>query len=277
MIAAAMGAVGLQFLGNYLQARTEKAAGEAQGIVDRANADAANKVRWANNGFLAAQASLSNLKRSIDNQQKLYAGGKAAEAIDTNILRLQDQAVNGSLDAQLRAAEQLGAVRAAAAASGVGGTTATMLQRTMELTAARAQQATEQREQYQTYDLLQQKVGLVRNTIMSLDEGQTFAPIDYRVDLAPIRVSQFAPSPFSQALLKTVTQSAGTLASMFGGGPSGGSSGGIGNTGDYSSGALLNGPMNTTFDTGKSFYGGSNSYGFFTSDASKGLASFQLQ
>jgi hypothetical protein len=200
------------FMNTWLSAYAQKAADDAQGMIDnantysqntvnRANADAANAVRAANNGFAVAQAALSNLTRSIGNQSKLEAGGKAEDAVTTNIMRLQDQALHGSLETRLRSAEQLGAVRAAAAAAGIGGSTARMLQKTMELTAARAQATTDQNTQYQTYDMLQQRAGLVSNKIMSLDEGQTFAAIDYNTNVAPLVQSPLRPGQFSLSVM----------------------------------------------------------------------------
>ena len=301
---AAIASLAGQFLGNWSQAYLQKAASDAQGMIDnanvysqnlinQANADAANAVRAANNGFAAAQAALSNLTRSLSNQSKLEAGGKAEDAITTNILRLQDQATKGSLESQLRSAEQLGAVRAVAAAAGVGGSTARMLQNTLQLTAARAQTTTDENVKYQTYDMLQQRMGLVQNKIMSLDEGQTFAPIDYNINVAPlvqspIRASQFSGSALSQALFSTFASSAGTLASLTSGTGQSSGTGGVGSTPRYSSGAVLNG-VGTIGDGGNSSgsYGtGSNAYGFsslgggtngfFSTGSSSKIANFQL-
>nr|WP_156438391.1 hypothetical protein [Burkholderia sp. BDU5] len=282
--------MGANFLSSWIQGDAQRTIGQAQTTIDnantysqntinQANADAANAVRAANNGFAAAQAALSNLTRSIGNQAKLEAGGKAEDALTTNILRLQDQAVHGSLESQLRSAEQLGAVRAAAAAAGVGGSTARMLQNTMQLTAARAQTAADQNTQYQTYDMLQQKMGLVQNKIMSLDEGQTFAPIDYNINVAPlvqspIRASQFASSAFGSSLLGTLASNTGAIANLFGGS---GSGGGVGDTSNYSSGNVLNGLIGSVTDAVKQFGNlGGSSNGFFSTASGSKLANFQL-
>jgi hypothetical protein len=285
-------ALGANFLSSFLGGAAQKSASAAQGIIDSANAysqnlinqtnaDAANAVRTANNGFAAAQAALSNLTRSIGNQQKLEAGGKAEDAITTNIGRLQDQMVRGSLDSQLRSAEQLGAVRAAAAAAGVGGTTARMLQNTLALTSARAATATEEAGRLQTYDMLQQRMGLVSNKVMSLDEGQTFAPIDYNVNVpqtvqAPIRADQFSGSNFFNTLLGVGSKNAFSIANMLStfGGQSGGT---VGGTPGFSSGALMSGMTGSMTDAVKGYGalgGGTN--GFFSSGSSSKIANFQL-
>lgn len=276
------------FFGNLMKEKVKAAANDAQSAVDnantyaqnttnRANADAANAVRVANNGFAAAQAALSNLTRHIGNQQKLSAGGKAEDAVTTNLLRLQDQVVRGSLDTQLRSAEQLGAVRAVAAASGIGGTTAKMLQNTMQLTAARAQTTANENAKYQTYDMLQQRAGLVSNKIMSLDEGQTFASVDYNLNIAPlvqspIRASQYQGSSLGSVLFNTAVSNLGTLATIFGGGLSA-ASGSVGSTSGYASSSILSGPNSMTSGLGS--LGGISS-GFFSAESGSKVANFQL-
>lgn len=280
---AALGGAIAGFMNTWGTAYINKAASDAQGMIDNANtasqnlinqtnADAANAMRKANNGFAAAQAALSNLTRSLGNQSKLDAGAAHLDALTTNIVRLQDAATQGSLDQQLRAAEQLGAVRAAAAASGVGGTTARMLQSTMAMTAARAQTQTDQKVAYQTYDMLQQKAGLARNVIMSLDEGQTFAPIDYNTNVAPLvqsplRASQFDMSVMAQAWLGAANGAMGNLNLSSNAAPKQDMvSNTIGNTPNYSSGSVMFGSNTFTYPgTSASDYGvGANTYNFTT-------------
>lgn len=294
------------FANTWLTAYAQKAADDAQKTIDdantysqntvnQANADAANAVRNANNGFAAAQAALSNLTRSIGNQAKLEAGGKAEDAVTTNILRLQEQATKGSLESQLRSAEQLGAVRAAAAAAGVGGSTARMLQNTMALTAARAQTTTDENTQYQTYDMLQQRAGLVSNKIMSLDEGQTFATIDYNTNVAPLvqsplRAGQFSNSVMSQAWLGAANGAMGNLNLQSNTGPKQdmGAAGTIGNTSGFSSAGTLFGPTTFQYEAPTGYTGGGNTYGFstglgggtngfFSTGSSSKIADYQLK
>jgi hypothetical protein len=273
------------FMNTWMDAYVNKAVTDAQTTIDNANttsqnlinqtnADAANQVRAANNGFVAAQASLSNLTRSLSNQRKLDVNADQENALTMNLARLQDSAVQGSLDQQLRSAEQLGAIRAQAAANGVGGTTASMLQKTMALTAARQKEITDQNFQYQTYDILQQKAGLAYNTIASLDEGQTFAPIDYNINVAPLvqsplRAGQFATSIVGQAWLGAANGAMGqlNLQSNIGSKSEDMGTGTIGNTPGYSSGATLFGPSTFSLPTSTSSlasqYGvGNNAYGF---------------
>ncbi|AQT27775.1 internal virion protein [Ralstonia phage RS-PI-1] len=298
------------FMNTWMDAYVNKAASDAQGMIDNANtysqntinnanADAANAVRAANNGFAAAQAALSNLTRSISNQAKLEAGGKAEDALTTNILRLQDQVTRGGLESQLRSAEQLGAVRAAAAAAGVGGSTARMLQNAMALSSARAQQITDDNAKYQTFDMLQQRAGLVQNKVMSVDQGQTFAPIDYNINVAPLvqsplRASQFAMSVMGQAWIGAANGAMGqmNLKSNFGSETRDMSANAntVGNTQGYSSGATLFGPTTfqypqsdaSAYGVGGNTYGfstglGGGSNGFFSTGSSSKIADYQLK
>jgi hypothetical protein len=275
MFAGFVGGLGQQVVSQAADRATttiDQANTDAQNLINQTNADAANLLRSSNNNFVAAQASMSNLLRSISNQNKQIAIGKQIDAVTTNIARLQDQAVRGNLAQQLQSASQLGAVRAQAAANGVGGTTAKMIQMTMQAGALSNQNATKTQQGYQTYDMLLQRAGLQGNMFSAMNEGQTFAPIDYTTNVAqlvqaPIRASQFNnTSAWDLALANVDWSKMGKLGSTRT--PSDGynPAGGIGDSGGYASGALLNGTQNTTFDayrSGSSFGVGNNDYGFF--------------
>jgi len=222
----------MDFTGSYLQARTQHSIALAQGIIDdantysqnlvnNANADASNLVRAGNNTLAAAQASLGNAQRSIGNQNKLNAAGSQLDTQAQNFARLQDQMTRGGLEDSLRASEQLGALHAQQAASGTGGASAAMMHATLALSVARQNTARDNNREYQTYDMQQQRMGLVQNTIGSLDEGQTFAPIDYNVNVAPLvqsplRMDQFAGSAASQAWVGMLGKDAGSLTQSIG-------------------------------------------------------------
>lgn len=215
----------MNWLNGYLKARTQKAISDAQGITDDANtysqnlinntnADAANMVRGANNTLAAAQSAFGNLQRSIGNQNKLNAAGRQLDENEQNLARMQDAMTRGSLEDGLRAAEQMGALHAQAAMQGVGGASATMLHQTLALHAARQKTTADNNSGLQTYDMIQQRMGLKRNMVQSLDQGQTFAPIDYSVNVAPLvqsplRTEQFAGSATSQAWVSALTGGGG--------------------------------------------------------------------
>jgi len=228
----------MSWISSYSQARTREAINAAQHITDdantysanlvnRTNADSANQMRGANNTLAAAQAVFGNVQRSIGNQNKLNAYGKQLDSNSQNLARIQDAMTNGSLEDGLRAAEQLGALHAQAAANGVGGASAAMLHNTLAMSAARQRTAKEAKNEYQTYDMLQQRMGLVGNMVRSMDQGQTFAPIDYTINVpqlvqSPIRMADFAPSAASQAFMSTMSNSMGSIMDVIGRSTSGG-------------------------------------------------------
>jgi len=199
------------------QERIDTANAYAQNLLGQTNADAANMVRGANNKLAVEQSRLSNKLRSMGNQAKLEAGGDAIGALNTNLVRLQDRAVNGSLNQRIQAAEQLGAMQAQAAAMGAGGTTAAMLHQTMQLAQSRAETAQHQQAQYQTYDMLAQRAGIKRNMVMALDQGQDFAPIDYGINTAPLVQAPFRAGAGHWFLDFLNAGGAQSIGGMFGG------------------------------------------------------------
>ncbi|WP_432239202.1 hypothetical protein [Herbaspirillum robiniae] len=229
---AALAKAAMDWTGSYLQARTQHSISLAQGIMDdantysqnlvnNANADAANLTRQGQNQVAAADASLGNAQRSISNQNKLDAAGSQLDTQAQNFARLQDQMTRGGLEDSLRASEQMGALHAQQAASGTGGSSAAMMHAALAMSVARQNTARDNHQHYQTYDMQQQRMGLIQNTIGSLDEGQTFAPIDYNVNVAPLvqsplRMDQFAGSAVSQAWVGMLGKDAGSLTKSIG-------------------------------------------------------------
>lgn len=194
---------------------TDDANTYAANLVNNANADAANSVRTTSNSLSAMMAALGNLQRSIGNQNKLEAAGAQLDTNAENLARIQDSMTRGSLEQGLRASEQLGALHAAAAANGVGGASAAMMHQTLALSAARQKTTQDENAGYQTYDMLMQRRGLVGNMVRSLDQGQTFAPIDYTVNIAPLvqsplRMQDYAPSPAQQAFMSALGSATGS-------------------------------------------------------------------
>jgi hypothetical protein len=195
-----------------IQDRLNKSNAVSTNIVNDANADAANLVRSASNDFQAAQAALSNTQRSIGNQEKMRAFGDSYAALQTNEVRVMDNMVRGKLSVQLKAASALGALRADAAARGVGGSSADILRATAALQLGSATTQLDDNQKYVQYDNLLQRQGLMRTAVNSLDFGQSIPNLDYGMNIAPLAQSPYlsglnAPSPTTQALW-------GTLGSM---------------------------------------------------------------
>ncbi len=185
---------------------------EATRITNEANAAAQDALKGANNTLMAARVALSNFNRSANNQAKLDMAGNRFNASVVNEARLGDARANNSLETSIRNAEQQGAVTAAAAASGVGGTSANMMHAALASAAARTQARNDTKFQQTSYDMLMQRAGLMAGAIKSLDEGQTFAPMDFTKTIvptvvAPMWAADYDLPPIAQAALSTGTGS----------------------------------------------------------------------
>ncbi|WP_033463127.1 hypothetical protein [Bordetella bronchiseptica] len=153
--------------------------------VNTANADAANKIRASNNVFAAAQSSLQNTLRTLGNRERLDAFGKQYNAAETNQARTIDTLVRGKLSARLQGAATLGALRADAAARGVG-TSSEAMRGVFALQTGAALTAAADNEKYVQFDSLIQKSGLIRTSVNSVDLGQNLPNLDYGITIAPI-------------------------------------------------------------------------------------------
>lgn len=195
---------------------------DSQNLLAESKAASENALRGSNNTLMAAQVALSGVQRSIANSQKLDVAGKAVNASVINMARMSDKFTQGSLERQLQSAEQLGAVHAAAAASGVGGTTGRMLQATLAATSARRESQIQDSQQQTTFDALLQRSGLMSGAIRALDEGQVFAPMDFTKSIAsktvaPLWQADYQPSAITQGVLSMGTDALGAALGGIGG------------------------------------------------------------
>ena len=180
--------------------RRQKAEYEVNKILDEGNRDAQEIMRKANNEVARQGASLSNHMRSISNQRLIAAAGEQYNALGENLGRTMDQAVTGSLQRRIQAAEEAGAMTAAAATAGVGGSMVHMLNNTMRLRNAMIEQEVNKQEGYATYDQVVQRAGVMQNAYdqwdYSLDEGTQ----NYFQPQTPVRMKPVAPSGLDQVL-----------------------------------------------------------------------------
>jgi len=214
---------------------------DAQNDINAANAANANALRGSNNTLAAAEAALANFNTSASNYWRMKSAGAAYNANVTNLIRVQDRSVQGTLESNLRTAEQLGAVQAAAAATGTGGASSMMLQHALQSMSARNQgrQAIQMKEY--SYDSLVQRAGIISSAIAGQNAGQTFAPVDFTQSvpnkvITPIWAADYESNPNSAAtgyLLSSVLGNvAGSAANSF-----------LNNSGSYD---LANPPAMTT-------------------------------
>lgn len=160
---------------------------EAENLINAANADSRNLLREAGNEFQAAQVAFATTVRSVKNQEAQRAAGQQLDTFQTNVLRAADQMVRGRLGAQLQAASTMGALRADAAARGVGGSSAEMLRSVVASQLASAETQEADRRGQISYDQALQKSGLVRTLYLSQDLGQELPSMDYGIDIAPVK------------------------------------------------------------------------------------------
>lgn len=128
---------------------------DIENMIGKANADAANIVRRANNELAAAVGSLNRFKQSIGNQQILRASGQEQAQIQTNLLRAREDLNRGSVEDRLDTAFELGSIAAAVSAAGVGGSSRDVLSNTIKMTGARKQAELSRVSGQVTYDALQ--------------------------------------------------------------------------------------------------------------------------
>ena len=156
----------------------------SQNQVWKAEADASNLIREAQNESKAAQTGLAYFMQTENNKRRLAAGAKNLEAGVTNLQRMQEAFTTGNLEAQLAAAEAGGAYAAHVAMTGTGGNAVDMIDRTMQLKNARAAQARRKAQGQATYDTLGQISGIMPQTVAGLDLSYVSAGIDYSQSIA---------------------------------------------------------------------------------------------
>lgn len=250
IVAQAATQVGMSFLGESTNDRLQRAQRTvtrantaATNLVNKANADAANSIRSGNNAFAAAQASLQNTLRSLGNQEKLRAFGQQYNAAEVNQTRVLDGMVRGKLSARLRGAAALGALRADAAARGVGGSSSEMMRSVLSLQTGAAITTAEDNEKYVQYDALLQKQGLIRTAVNSLDLGQSLPDLDYGINVAPVAYDPINQLDYQSSALHRAAASwlsqdgVGMLSGLLG--SLGGKGGGIGASGFVPSGTAV--------------------------------------
>lgn len=188
-------------------AHSEDSQASIQNLINKANADASNKVRGARNELAVAKGRLARANQVESNRRVLAQGTRQRDAAMVNYLRVRDAAASADLEGQLQIAEQQGAAVAAQAFSGVSGSVVDMVNTSTRLRNARAIQALKQREKSMSIDAATEQANIQRATIESLDTSSIMDELDYNVDFAQISkggnlFSALAPaaSLFGQAM-----------------------------------------------------------------------------
>lgn len=246
---------------------------DAENTIAAANADTRNLLRQAGNEFQAAQVAFAQTTRSIKNQEAQRATGEKMDVFQTNVLRAADQMVRGRLGAQLTAANTMGALRADAAARGVGGSAASMMRSVAALQLGSAETQFADKQGQLTWDQALQRSGLVRTAYLSQDLGQELPSMDYGIDIAPVKLAPLffqsgsAIRDATAAVFGNTNFSAGTGSTVGGSGGSGYSSAGWGNFGaqqstNYSLNYGFNGSNYNSFGSGNNLSDYTGTTGF---------------
>lgn len=185
--------LGAKFLGNTLaglgqrqQAKAQARLTKAENLVNKANAEAQNTVRDANNELAAMVGSLNRFRLNASNRQVLRQSGQEQEQIQTNLQRALSDMQRGALEERLDTAFELGSLSAATAAAGVGGGSKDVLNATIRLANARRQQALDTAGDQMSYDAMK----LLSNT-----QADAYGALDSTLILDQLDLSktQFVP------------------------------------------------------------------------------------
>jgi hypothetical protein len=162
---------------------------DASNTINEANAYASNLVRSANNKLSAARSSLAYYNQSVNNKRVLQNAGSAAEAATVNYRRTRDNAATGSVEDQIRFAEQAGAQASVAAFSGLTGGVVDVVRGATALRQSRIQQRTAEMLKQGDYDASKQSARILQAGWDSLDTSDLTANLDYSRDVAQTRRS----------------------------------------------------------------------------------------
>lgn len=207
--------MGVKFMGNLfggLASREQmKAQGRltaAQNVVNKANVEASNTIRDANNELSSVVGSLNRSRQAMNNRQALRTNSREQEAIQTNLARTLSDLTQSSLEDRLNSAFELGSLAAAASAAGVGGNSREVMNSTLRLTAARKQQALDEQGDIITYDGLKMLTNTQADAYASLDSTVILDQLDLSRDQYIPQFIQKAPSYLQTTANAAITTAA---------------------------------------------------------------------
>lgn len=158
---------------------------------DKARVWAAREMQAAGNEREAAVASLKTKLQTLANKSRMDAGGEQITALSTNAARFMDSWLNGSINQQVQASEAVGALAVGTAAAGQGGGSVELIKRTMQATITRGEALSDKRRGQVEQDAVDRQKGIMRDTILGLDNSQHFANLDYTRYVDPQKPAKF--------------------------------------------------------------------------------------
>lgn len=148
--------------------------------IDESNVLADNKLRVAGNKLSAAVGALNRFQQSQRNKTHLKNAGAQIDATTTNMARMQADAVEGSVDRRISAAEEAGAMAARFGGAGVQGGTVQMLNATNKLRNARIEEITTSAEAAQEYDMALGKRAQIESMVLGLEDTMILDTLNYQ-------------------------------------------------------------------------------------------------
>lgn len=154
---------------NLLQQNAQNKQIKMQNKVAKQNAANENLVRAAQNELGAATGALNRYRQSLSNQTILKNMGVQHDAITENYFRLSEQANSGNLNTRLQAANESGAVTAAASAAGIGGSSVDLLNAQIRGDTARALEAASRTQRQSATDFEKNLAQTTEQGVAALD------------------------------------------------------------------------------------------------------------
>lgn len=158
------------FAVNAIRGSQARKQAKTQNKYAKANAAIQDQLTQANNTVAAAQGALARFRQSLGNQLVLKNAGKNIEALGQNLIRAQEQSTTQGLNTKIKAAEDTGALMAAASAAGIGGSTVDMLNSVIRGREARELEQRQRQERYAASDTLDRISAVRENAITSMDD-----------------------------------------------------------------------------------------------------------
>lgn len=120
---------------SLMQSGSQNGSIKAQNITNKSDTKIANMQQAGNSLISSAKGALSRFNQSVQTQDAMRQYGDANNQIEDQKAALGEQMTTGSFMNRLSAAHEAGALAARSSASGVGGSTITMIGATNALTA----------------------------------------------------------------------------------------------------------------------------------------------
>jgi alkylation response protein AidB-like acyl-CoA dehydrogenase len=178
------------------------ASADANAIISKANADAQNTVRKAQNVERASGLSLAATMRSIVNSRILTNAGDTSNNTNEFLARTQQSWLRGNVEQGLRDMETLGAVTARSAAAGVGGSSVAAVASSLQLAQERRDEQQARGQDQTTYEILKAKSGIMPAASSRMDLTPLSANLDYSQNFASANQTPDLMAALTEGLLR---------------------------------------------------------------------------